>query len=300
MTFSEKYAALECEFQKQVESDNKSDNKELYIDSLFVHNFIPLGPVDYILIAMEPSTGVSGKDRKDPSQIARNFSWSVEDFILHYCIREYLCQNGETYHLTDLAKGGMTTKFADKQRECRYERWYPLLDKELRLLTKQQGTRIIAIGNVVADFLKKKPLCERVEKVLHYTRQAAAHRDRAIQSWREHFLEFSQSVDKDAFEESIKKVLNDADMDSYICYRPEGGKSYTLTESRKKLIFYYKNKFEELRTAPHIMSLQVADWNDECQRGNDRQVSGGYKRLKNVGIDSHSYRDDFLVWSRHS
>ena len=42
-------------------------------------------------------------------------------------------------------------------------------------------------------------------------------------------------------------------MDSYIRYRPEGGKPYTLTESREKLVFYYKNRFSELRNASHIV-----------------------------------------------
>ena len=91
---------------------------------------------------MEPSTGVPGKDVKSLPQTARNFSWSVEDFILHYCLREYLCQDGETYHLTDLAKGGMTIRLAGEQRQARYDRWYPLIEKELRLLTKQGGTRL--------------------------------------------------------------------------------------------------------------------------------------------------------------
>lgn len=89
MTFREKYAELEREFQKQVECDNE----DLCIESFYLHNFIPPGKVDYILIAMEPSSGVpGGKDCKDSFQVARNFSWSVEDFILHYSIRGYLCR----------------------------------------------------------------------------------------------------------------------------------------------------------------------------------------------------------------
>ena len=259
MPFSDKYALLESKFQKQVERDNR----ELGIKSSYVHNFIPPSPVDYVLIAMEPSTGVPGKDRKSPSQIARNFSWSVEDFILHYCVREYLCQSGETYHLTDLAKGGMKTKFAGKQRQDRYDRWYPLLEEELRLLTKPEGTRTIAIGKVVAEFLKKKSLCEHVERVLHYTRTAASHRNRVIQPWREQFSEFSHSVDKDSFQESIKEVLNDAGMDSYINNRPEGGKPYILTDSRKKLMFYYKNRFSELRDKSRI-GLNFGDNRDDA------------------------------------
>ena len=89
---------------------------------------------------------------------------------------------------------------------------------------------MIAIGNEVADFLKKKPLCKRVERARHYSRLALTSIDRAIEPWRKHFPEFSRSVDKDAdaFEQSIKEVLHDADMDSYIGYRPEGHGKYKL------------------------------------------------------------------------
>ena len=245
MIFREQYTELEREFQEQVERDNK----ELGIKSGYVHNFIPQGPVDYILIAMEPSTGVPGKDRKDSNQITRNFSWSVEDYIFHYCIRKYLLQKTETYHLTDLSKGGMEIREAKKEQYCRYGRWYPLLEKEICLLSKPGKTRLIAIGNDVDGFLKKKG--KSVEKVLHYSRNAASHRTRKIQPWSEHFPDFSKWVDEDAFkrdfEESIKAVLHDACMDSYIGYRPEGGKPIKLTESRKKLMFYYKNKFSQIR-----------------------------------------------------
>ena len=254
MTFREKYAELEHEFQQQVECDNK----ELGIESSYAHNFIPQGPVDYILIAMEPSTGVPGKDHKDSTQIARNFTWSVEDFMFHYCIRKYLLQYAEAYHLTDLAKGGMNTGEAQRTATVRYKRWYPLLKKELHLLTKPEGIRIIAIGNYVAGFLnrKKRSLHERVsrepvKKVLHYTRRVReVHVDKNIERWSEQFSDFSKSLDGDAFnrdfEESIKAVLHDACMDSYIGHRPQGGK--LLNDSRKKkLMFYYKNRFSEIR-----------------------------------------------------
>lgn len=250
MTFSEQYSELEGRFQEQV----VRDNKDLGIDSSYVHNLIPPGPVDYVLIAMEPSTGGPVKDTAQSSQIRRNFTLSVEDFILHYCIREYLCLNDETYHLTDLAKGGMTIKSADEQRQARYDRWYPLLEKELRLLNKPSETRLIAIGKGVATFLSRKIPRTRVERVLHYSRNAAGHRHKAIQPWREHFPEFSQTVDKNAFEESIKDVLTDADMDSYIGHRPAGDDQ--LTESRKKLMFYYKNRFGEIqKSSDSILKL---------------------------------------------
>lgn len=252
MTFSDRYEELEYKFQRRVERDNEW----LGIPSSYVHNLVPQGPVDYVLVAMEPSWGVPGKrDHKGRAQVARNFTWSVEDFTFHYCIREYLRPNGETYHLTDLSKGAMPTRLASKQRLERYERWYPLLKEELRLLSKQgDETRLIAAGKVVATFLKDKGLCRRVERVLHYARTAAGHVDKAIEPWREHFGCFSP--DEDAFRESIREVLKDADMDSYVGRRPEGGKPYNLTASRKKLMFYYKHRFGELRDESDIVLNQ--------------------------------------------
>ncbi len=245
MTFREEYADLECKFQRQVECDNT----ELGTDRSYAHNFIPPGPVDYIFIAMEPSTGVpvaapKGSSKKElwkECHRDRNFTWSVEDFILHYCIREYLCQKSETYHLTDLSKCGMKTKEAQK------DRWYPILEEEIQLLTKPGKTQLIAIGKVVDDYLKGKHLSQPVYKVLHYAKTAASHRNTKIEPWRKHFPAFSETVDKDAFGGTIKEVLNDADMRCYVDVRPEGGKSYELTCSRKKLMFYYKNRFSEIR-----------------------------------------------------
>ena len=54
--FSEKYARLEQGFQEQVECDRRKYGPGVK----YLPNFTPSGPVDYILIAMEPSTGVAG------------------------------------------------------------------------------------------------------------------------------------------------------------------------------------------------------------------------------------------------
>ena len=249
MTFRQEYEALERRFMEQVEKDNR----DLNLRSGYVHNFVPRGPVDYVLIAMEPSTGVPGTDHKDPQQIDRNFSWSVEDFILHYCIRNWLCRDGESYHLTDLAKGGMKTRLAGVKRTCRYDRWYGLPKEELRLLSKGRGTRMIAIGKVVSDYLSDKRLCERGERVLHYSPNNVGHWSGAIQGKAEQFAAFSRSVDKDALQATIPQVLADADMSAYADRRPRGGRSFTLSESRKKLMFHYMERFSGLRDADHIV-----------------------------------------------
>ena len=87
---------------------------------------------------------------------------------------------------------------------------------------------------------------------MHYSRTAGRHRHTEIEPWREHFLEFSKSVHDDALDQTVNDVLAEACLESSIKHRPEGGKSYALTESRKKLMFYYKNKFSDLKEASPI------------------------------------------------
>ena len=111
---------------------------DLDLKGSYLPNFAPSEPVDYVLVAMEPSTGVSGGHDGGDSRPALNFSWFVDDFILHYCVRRYLCRSGESYHLTDLSKGSTTVKDAGVRCRARYEHWYPLLRDELALLNKPE------------------------------------------------------------------------------------------------------------------------------------------------------------------
>ena len=62
------------------------------VGSCFLPNIAPDGPVDYVLIAMEPSFGGgSGEQPPGDEHSPKNFSGSLQDFILHFCIKEYLC-----------------------------------------------------------------------------------------------------------------------------------------------------------------------------------------------------------------
>ena len=65
---------------------------------------------------------------------SQNFISSIEDFILRFCIQQYLCEPTQRYHITDLSKGAMLVKCADAARTQRYERWYGLLLKEVDLV----------------------------------------------------------------------------------------------------------------------------------------------------------------------
>ena len=101
MSFIEQYAELETGFKEQVDRDNK----DLGIESHFLANIAPKDPVDYILVAMEPSFG-GGPGIPTPGKAlnSRNFAGSLEDFILHHCVNEYLCGDERDYYLTDLSK----------------------------------------------------------------------------------------------------------------------------------------------------------------------------------------------------
>lgn len=246
MTFGDEYAALEGDFKRQVEKDNK----ELGIKSLFLPNIRPEGPVDFVLIAQEPSLGGGGleKEREKIKQGDRNFSGSFEDFILHFCIREYLCKCGKSYHLTDLAKGAMKTDDAGFKPEVRYDRWYPLLEKELRLVAKP-GARIISIGRKVEDFLNKKKLARHLGEIPHYALTANKHWGKSIKGWEEAYRKFCAEVEREYIERVAEEVLEQggvgADLKEEKLKRLSRGSG--LTESRKKLMFDYKVDFESMR-----------------------------------------------------
>jgi hypothetical protein len=83
---------------------------------VFLPNPEPLGPVEYVFVCMEPSLGGWARSPDEAKARVeagfRNFVSSVEDFILHFCIRQYLCEPTEHYHITDLSKGAMLVERA--------------------------------------------------------------------------------------------------------------------------------------------------------------------------------------------
>ena len=250
MTFQEKYEALEDEFREQVRKDNQCLAENAPNRSVFLPNLAPQGPVDFVLVAMEPSTGGGAGEFKEGNAFSpKNFTESVEDFLLHFCVKEYLCAGGESYYLTDLSKGAMRTREARERREERYQRWYPLLKKELQLVAKPNAP-IIAIGNDPHAFLSRQDLEPRLQgPILHYSQQAAGARDRIPRTHAERYSDFATSVGWDGIEETVRQVMGAGELQDYV----EGtldrlSRGQKLTESRKKLIFTYQVQFEEIRT----------------------------------------------------
>jgi len=94
---------------------------------VYLPNAEPEGPVDYVLICMEPSLGRWAPSADDARAKVwagfRNFLASIETAILHYCVQRYLCDATQKYHITDFSKGAMLVQRAGTKRAERYDRW---------------------------------------------------------------------------------------------------------------------------------------------------------------------------------
>ena len=110
MNFQEAYKQLEDNFRHQVEEDRK-----LGIESIFLPNMVPKAPVDYVLIGMEPSLLGFARSLDDAQEkIDRGFRNFCGVWAIHFPVRNYLLLDGETYYVTDLAKGSMPTNSPER------------------------------------------------------------------------------------------------------------------------------------------------------------------------------------------
>lgn len=198
----------------------------------------PKNKVDYIFVGMEPSFGwadnVEEAEKRVRDGEVKNFgSLTVSDNatdpldLLKLSIERFLCRPGETFFLTDVSKGAMPVTIAANDREQRYERWYPLLLKEIQIVGKP-GVSIIAIGDKVQQFLNRKE-AERdtgrtMPVVMHYSRQAVGHWKREAEK------------DPEGFEAFKKKEFIE---------RNRWAKD--LPTSKMQLIFTYKKQLTGIR-----------------------------------------------------
>lgn len=218
--------------------------------NVFLPNPEPFGPVEYVFVCMEPSLGRWARSA-DEARLKveagfQNFISSIEDFILHFCIQQYLCEPTQRYHITDLSKGAMLVEHAGVARTQRYDRWYGLLVEELDLVATS-GAGIFAVGNAVAQYLERRAFPRPFTQVIHYSGLAARVRAAGIVGHEDSFEEFKGSV-------SLKRVLATAEDVLMASAVPASFRDETLarlaksqlSESRQQLIFNYKLAFEAI------------------------------------------------------
>lgn len=241
--FHNSYRQLEDRMKARAEADG----------DIFLPNPEPSGPVEYVLICMEPSLGWWARSAEEArSRVEagfRNFLFSIEVIILHYCVRRYLCGSGQTYHITDLSKGAMLVNRADDERDQRYERWYELLQQEIDLCATPTA-RIIAVGNVVAHQLERQGFKRSFRQIIHYSTQAVSARSARIVGREESFQAFKDSVSLEDLVATAEDVFKAAQVPPYI--RDNGLarlRKNQLTTSRQQLIFIYKEEFESMHSS---------------------------------------------------
>jgi hypothetical protein len=180
----------------------------------------------------------------------KNFAWSFEDFLLHHCAHKYLCDKGETYYITDIAKGAMRTDVAQVKQQERWRRWVDLLERELELVAKPE-VKIISIGKESKRFLNSN-LSEGWRKhhlgnIIHYSPQAIPFRKRVPTEHPAEYRELKRTVRSNQILSTAKRVMKQGKMSSLepqILTRLQSGKG--LTESRKMLMFTYYKAFQRI------------------------------------------------------
>ena len=236
--FVDQYATLEERFRSRAEEDG----------DVYLPNLPPREPVDFIFIAMEPSLKSWARSLyKAADMIARgfrNFSFSVEDFLLHFAARRFLCQGGETYYMTDVSKGAMPIRRARETRSPRWGSWYGLLMDELDLVAKPEAS-FFAVGRQVERFLRAKGFQKLSATLLHYSRQAARHRRAFISGREAEFAIFARSVALADIVTVAREVLEESAtprpvLESTVS-RIRGAE---LTTSRRQLLYAYKTQLE--------------------------------------------------------
>ena len=235
--FHAQYRALENRMRALAEDDG----------DVFLPNPEPMGPASHVFVCMEPSLG---RWAQRPDQLrtrveagSRNFLSSIEDFILHFSIRQYLCDAGQRYHITDLSKGAMLVDRAGIARTERYDRWYELLLEEIDLVAQIEAG-IFAVGRDVDQHLARRGFIRKFTRILHYSGQAGQARADGIIGNEDEFEHFKTTVSLENVLVLAEDVLNAA---VPATFRDETLKRLTssqLTESRKQLIFNYKLAFE--------------------------------------------------------
>jgi hypothetical protein len=241
--FSARYRALEERMQTLAEDDG----------DVFLPGPAPPGPVDFVLVCMEPSLGWWARSADEArAKVAagfRNFHFSLEDFILHFCARHYLCAPHQQYHLTDLSKGAMLVDRAGLTRVERYDRWFALLLEEIAIVAPPTAG-IVAVGDVVAKHLSRRGFGRTFARVMHYSGQAGRARRHRIVGREAAFSLFRDSISMDDILDTAKAVLSSAgasrELETETLARLARNE---LTESRRQLLFIYKEAFESIHAA---------------------------------------------------
>jgi hypothetical protein len=230
--FAIRMRELEARMNEQAEADG----------DVYVPCPRPAGPVDAVLVGMEPSWSWAGTRERAEERVAAGFLNFVEGdlhmWVLRHCARSAF---GHAYHLTDFSKGAMPVAHANAEREARYGRWASLLREELNLVAKP-GALVVAIGKDVRAALIRHGLAPPSATVLHYSPLASRHRADAVVGRESEFEKFSLSLGDvvATAEVTLREFAVPAALADAALARLRRAK---LKDSLRMLAFHYHNAF---------------------------------------------------------
>jgi len=226
-------------------------------DIIYLPNIISKEKVEFILITMEPSFGHWTKDIEDAKKKInsgfKNFIYSWEDFIFHYCITEYL---SPSYYLTDISKAAMKVNNANRLRKKIYPLWLDLIKEEIGIIGKED-CQLIFVGKQVGNFFKSninsmKFNIPNNKPILHYSPQAVKKRNRIIENYpQDEFCDFKKNLSSERIIEFAEEFLKTNRINETIIedtLKRLNNHKTKLSDSRKKLMFIYYKKFNSLKS----------------------------------------------------
>lgn len=233
-------------------------------------------PVRYLLVGMEPSESRFDRhlERGRKPEGAVNFggsSMKSKDSILQFSVREWLCEPGETFLLTDMAKCAVRDARAEPAARQRF-RWDNCaghLESEAALFDLRA---VIALGPAIRDALRKRTWVQRqpLFRVMHFA--SRAHQQHQVLT-----SDAERSIDDETVERFEAFV---AERRAAVNNEPQRIK---VSRAVRLLLAVYRKQFGCIRQA-------LSDPTYECARRADDTCCKAVARRKDPWVKSKSRR----------
>ncbi len=234
------YLNLEEEFKNLAQTTENSE----YIPNPYLSH-----SPKYFLIGEEPGPGMHSTTVKYEQPI--EYISSFKNIIMHYCAYHYLCEESFDYHFTDISKQFKKSKDANKKggRDDN-ELWYPLLEKEVKILSpKDKKPVILAPKTLYNKRLKVHTELDNIETIYHWGNLTNTHMKKYFEKNADETINFDKlEIEIKDFALKLMKYIGLPESD--IKLRMERiFKEYT--EKGKNQLYYryyyYKTRFTEIK-----------------------------------------------------
>ena len=115
----------------------------------------------------------------------------------------------------------------------------------------EAGACVIAVGNAVADHLRRREFPRKVTPVIHYSSLAGRARTARLARHEDRFREFESSISSKDVLATAQEVLEESRVPTEIYKEALARVARSqLSEFRRKLVYCYKLDFEAMKARP--------------------------------------------------